>query len=111
MQNLVLSQGSKLQVLQDPGQSKARFGAKSWGLFTDWGVIPVKQSVYIPAQYAFLISSKTWKLMSAGKFGILDDDGNAYLRDASTDSYTVRMGAIDVQLVCTAPGWNMTVLL
>ncbi len=109
--NLVLSQDSKLVVMKD-GQEEGRFGGARYGLITDWGTIPVKQSRFIPPEYAFLISSKSWTLFSAGKIGIVNDmDGKDVDRDSGADSYTLRMAALGIELGCNAPGWNMCVKL
>jgi hypothetical protein len=98
---------SKLMVLPSDGQQDAKIGASKFGLITDYGVIPIKQSIFAVAGHAYFISTSTWTLYTAGPIGLIDDgDGLTATRGATADEWEVRLGAIDMQLGCNAPGWN-----
>jgi hypothetical protein len=61
---------------------------------------------YCPKGVAYGLQMDTWTLWSAGDaVGVLNDDGNKMLRDATTDSIEIRMGGYS-SLACDAPWMN-----
>jgi hypothetical protein len=76
------------------------------------GVVQVMGDYNCPATRGYALNMDTWKLYSVGEAPhIFDfDNDQKVLREASSDSYEVRVGYY-AQLGCTAPGWNGVVTL
>lgn len=75
------------------------------------GVIDVYSDQDCPQNTGFLLSMKTWKLVSPGGLKIphlQDSDGRIALRNATTDSIQVRVASY-ANLVCNAPGKNVVI--
>ena len=108
---LVKALGSK--VLYDRAKSfdEPDIGFKAVSLMGPSGPISVIGDLNCPKGFAYMLQLDTWALESLGVApGILDDDGNRILRDATTDSYIVRVGYF-ANMTCVAPGWNAVITL
>lgn len=90
---------------------QAGISFKGLTVHTPAGDVTVMSDKDCPVGRGYLLQSDTWKLYSAGPAaGILDDDGNMFLRVPGRDEYEVRVGGY-FNLGCTAPGKNTLVLL
>ena len=78
-----------------------------------YGKVTVLADRSCPPQTAFCLTMSTWKLRSLGKvphiltYGM---EGLVGLRVGNADALEIRIGYYG-NLVCSAPGWNMTVQL
>ena len=109
--NFVKALGSKVIYDRSKSFDEPDIGFKAIQLQGPTGAIDVIGDVNCPKGLAYMLQLDTWALESLGAApGILDDDGNRILRDATTDSYIVRVGYY-ANLTCTAPGWNAVITL
>lgn len=70
------------------------------------GPIKVIADLNCPKGIGYMLTLDTWTLESLGAApGIIEEDGMRILRDATTDSYIVRIGYY-ANMTCVAPGWN-----
>lgn len=75
------------------------------------GSIQVIPDQNCPANRAFMLTMKTWKLYSLGKaIQLFDTDGQQMLRQSAADGVEVRVTGY-LNLGCSAPGWNCNVQL
>ncbi len=98
--NKVVVGGNKI----DP--DKAKIGLSNFSLLTDFGPVPIEQSIFQVPGFASVISTKTWHLGSSGKPGVQEVDGIMALRVSTADEYEMRLAAVNIALGCSAPGWN-----
>lgn len=101
--------GSK--VMYDRAQSvdSPDIGFKAIEVMCPTGNVKVVADPNCPKGLAYLIQSDTWSFESAGPApGILNRDGNDILRDASSDSYIIRVGYYG-NMICEAPGLNAVI--
>lgn len=105
---IVNDNSTKIQYMRtgDAKEGKFQMGAETLGLFTSFGLVPIKQSIFAVPKFANLISSETWYLNSSGKPGVLDGDGLEALRVGTDDAYETRLGAQNIVQGCSAPGYN-----
>ena len=102
--SLIKSLGTKVQ--RDQNDARAKFLFRGVDVYTDAGTIEVVPDLRCPVSRGYLLRMDTWELGSAGPCPEIFDDDGQMLREASADSYEVRIGGYP-QLVCDAPGWNM----
>jgi hypothetical protein len=108
---LVKAQGTKVMYDRAKSFDEPDVGFKAVTLIGPSGDIKVVADLNCPKGYAYMLQLNTWSLESLGAApGILDDDGNRILRDATTDSYIVRVGYF-ANMTCEAPGWNAVITL
>lgn len=86
--------------------SSAKVGLSGFSLLTDFGPVPIEQSIFQVPGYASCISTSTWHLMTSGKPGVQEVDGIMALRVSTDDAYEARLAAVNIALGCSAPGWN-----
>jgi len=106
---LILSLGSKVQrTVAEVG----KLGFSAVELYHDGGMAKVFGDMNCPANVAYVLQMDSWKLYSAGPAcDIFDKDSDQkMLREASSDSYEVRVGGY-YNLGCNAPGFNARVSL
>lgn len=102
--DLVKSLGSKVQYLDAKVGTIGFAGVQLTG---PKGIIKVLPDQNCPTNRGYLLTMKTWQLISLGKAPqILMQDGLRAARNASSDSVEVRIGHYS-NLACFAPGWNM----
>lgn len=101
--------GSKVQYVDIKGP--AEVGFRGIMINGPRGPIKVVADRSCPSDRAFMLTMNTWKLYSLGAAPkILRTDGLQMLREATADSYEVRVGYY-AQLGCRAPGHNMNIKL
>ena len=105
MRKVVNDASTKIVMNQD-AQKEAKIGASKFSLLTDWGAVPIAQSIFQVPGYASCISSSTWFLGTSGKIGVQEVDGIMALRVSTDDAYEARLAAVNIALGCNAPGWN-----
>jgi hypothetical protein len=96
------------KVIYDRAQSfdEPDIGFKAVELMGPKGPIKVVADLNCPKGIGYMLQLDTWTLESLGPApGIIEEDGMRILRDASTDSYIVRVGYY-ANMTCVAPGWN-----
>lgn len=96
------------KVIYDRAQSvdEPEIGFEAVKLMGPKGPIKVIADLNCPKGKGWMLTSNTWALESLGSApGIIEEDGMRILRDASTDSYIVRVGYY-ANMTCVAPGWN-----
>lgn len=109
--SLVKALGSK--VIYDRAESfdEPSIGFKAVVLDGPMGPIKVLPDVNCPKGTCYMLQMNTWTLSSIGKAPkIFELDGLNMLRQATSDSYEVRIG-YRACLECSAPGWNAVVTL
>lgn len=109
--NLILALGSK--VIYDQATSDepdVGFSAVKLAAPGATGFVKVFADPNCPKGQAFILQMDTFALWTREEIGFLMDDDQRILREATTDSYELRMGYYG-QLVCTAPGYNCNVTL
>lgn len=75
------------------------------------GPIKCIADVNCPKGYGYMLQMDTWQLMSIGKAPkIFDLDSLQMIRQATADTYEVRVG-YRATLRCDAPGWNANITL
>jgi hypothetical protein len=101
--------GSKVQIVNVEVAPKIGFpGLKIQG---PRGIITVIADQNCPSDRAFMLQMDTWKLHSLRKAPhIMNTDGLDWLRDANSDSVSIRVGYY-AQLACKAPGYNVNIRL
>lgn len=105
MKKLVNDASTKI-VVNKEAQGKAAIGMSNFSLLTDFGPIPIYQSIFQVPGYGMIASSKTWYLGTSGKIGVQEVDGIMALRVSTDDAYEARLAAVNIALGCSAPGWN-----
>ena len=107
---LLKSLGSKVQY--DVAKSHdGIIGFDAIRIHTPAGVIKVIADLNCPVGVAYMLQMDTWKLYSLGESPkFLSQDGLKMLRQATSDSYEVRLGYY-AQFGCDAPGWNCRIAL
>jgi hypothetical protein len=104
--NLVVALGSKV-IINDEKLPDADVGMKSIKIWGAKGPMDVIADPNCPTGVFYMLTLSTWRfhtLMSAPR--VLNADGNQMLRDATSDSYIIRIGYYG-NVVCDAPGWNL----
>jgi len=110
MKKLVNDTSTKVVVgSADVKLDKAKIGLSNFSLMTDWGAVPLAQSIFQVPGFASLISTSTWHLITSGKPGVQEVDGIMALRVSTDDAYEARLAAVNIALGCSAPGWNCIV--
>lgn len=95
-------------------QTTTRIGSATVGFdavvfASDSGPISLISDMNCPRYTAFLVEKSSWFLGSIGKAPqILDFDDSTFLRESTSDTYTVRVGSY-LQLVCNAPVKNLQI--
>lgn len=106
------SLGAKVQYV-DVKHEEADIAFSGIRIHAPYGPITIIPDRSCPAQTAYLLDLKTWKLRSLGKaphiltYGV---EGLEGLRVGSADALEVRIGYY-ANLVCNAPGWNCVIQL
>lgn len=104
--NLVKALGSKVIYDRSASFDEPDIGFKTVVLMGPSGPIKVVADLNCPRGAGFMLEMKTWCFESLnGAPRILNQDGQDILRDATSDSYIVRVGYYG-QLTCEAPGRN-----
>jgi len=109
--NLVLALGSK--VIYDQEQTdipEVGFSAIKLAAPGASGFVKVFADPNCPKGFAWILQMDTWTLWTREEIGFLMDDDQRILREATADSYELRMGYYG-QLACVAPGYNCAVTL
>ena len=109
---LINALGAKVQYVQiEHDEVEVAFEAVLF--HSAYGKVIVLADRSCPAQTAYLLTLKTWKLRSLGKvphiltYGM---EGLEGLRVGNADALEIRIGYYG-NLICCAPGWNMVVTL
>ncbi len=106
--DFVKTAGSKVQRAQG---GKASVGFTGLELLTDAGAIPVHSDPACPVNKAFVIQTSTWQIVSYGQpISFLGKPGEELRTVDGSDAVQSRLGGY-MKLVCSAPGWNATILL
>ena len=109
--NLELALGSKVQYMVSNAYGRADIGFEGIQVKTNKGVSNCIADPFCPANYAYGLTMKSWKLYSLKEpVRILDLDGNKVLREATADAVELRVGGY-FQLGCDAPGHNVVIKL
>jgi hypothetical protein len=114
MRNLIREMGSTVvrDVVKSPDM--AQIGFEAIVLHTPAGRIKVVEDVNCPANVAYMLTMKTWKLYSMGPVPHIlkypDGDGLKWLRVATEDAVEYRVGFYG-QMACNYPGANGRVSL
>jgi hypothetical protein len=99
---LIREAGSK--VVHAPDASK-KLGTRTIGLYTPSGEVKVYGDASCPINDCYVLTSKTWKMVSTGTFPEIFSEDLRMLRDSDADAYEVRMGGYG-NLSCSDPGAN-----
>lgn len=103
--------GSKVQYMKTTAFGRADIGFEGIQIKSNKGVINVIADPFCPADRAYMLTMKSWKLTSLKKIvRILDLDGNRMLRESDADAVELRIGGYG-QLGCNAPGHNAVLKL
>lgn len=111
--NLCLALGSKVIYDQTSPEDMADVGFTSVRVASAGasGFTKVFADPNCPKGTGWGLQLDTWKLWTLGEIGFLmDDDSGRILRESAADSYEMRMGWYG-NVVCTAPGNNITFTL
>lgn len=109
---LVNALGAKVQYVQVK-HDEVEVAFEGITFQSAYGRVTVLADRSCPPQTAYVLTMNTWKLRSLGKvphiltYGMEGLDG---LRVGSADALEIRIGYYG-NLICSAPGWNMVVLL
>lgn len=106
---LAASLGSRLVVTEN-SIPDIEFGFKSIELATPTGTVKIFGDPNCPQGTAYILQSDTWTFWTLGDIGFLEEDGLRMVRNASADTYEMRIGYYG-NLVCDAPGFNAYVSL
>ncbi len=107
MKKLVNDTSNKVVVGgQKISPDDTKVGLSNFSLLTDFGPVPIEQSIFAVPGFGFCISPETWHLGSSGKPGVQEVDGIMALRVSTDDAYEMRLAAVNIALGCSAPGWN-----
>ena len=99
------------QVQREVKQNDSVSGYRSLEFYAPHGVVSIVPDKDCPVSTAFLLSLKTWSLMSIGDAVQLTElDGNRVLRQSADDGVEVRVHSYS-QLGCSAPGYNCVITL
>lgn len=106
---LVVSLGTKVQYVDV--KVNAEIGFQGVMVNGPKGAIKVIPDINCPGNRAYMLTLDSWtfKTLKAAP-RILDADGNKMLREASADSYELRIGSRG-NLGCHAPGYNAVISL
>lgn len=108
--NLAVALGSKV-VIANEKLPDADIGISMMKLHGSKGPMDVLTDANCPTGYAYMLTMSTWRFKTLlGAPRILNADGLQMARDATTDSYILRIGYYG-NLICDAPGWNAVVTL
>lgn len=103
--------GSKVQYMVSQAFGRADIGFEGIAIKSNKGTINVIADPFCPADRAYMLTMKSWKLASLKKaIRILDLDGNRMLRESDADAVELRIGGYR-QLGCNAPGHNAVIKL
>lgn len=103
--NLVVALGSKV-IIQDEQLPDATVGFRTLKIQGPKRPMDVVCDVNCPTGQFYMLTMSTWRFKTLlGAPRILNADGLTMARDASTDSYILRIGYYG-NLLCDAPGWN-----
>lgn len=103
--NLVVALGSKV-IIQDEKLPDAQVGFRALKIQGPRRHMDVVCDINCPTGFFYMLTMKTWQFKSLlGAPRILNADGLTMARDATTDSYILRVGYYG-NLICDAPGWN-----
>jgi hypothetical protein len=103
--NLVVALGSKV-IIQDEKLPDATIGIRTLKLQGPKGPLDVICEANCPTGYFYMLTMSSWRFKTLlGAPRILNADGLQMARDATTDSYILRIGFYG-NLMCDAPGWN-----
>lgn len=103
--NLVVALGSKV-IIQDEKLPDAQVGFRALKIQGPKQPMDVVCDINCPTGFFYMLTMKTWQFKSLlGAPRILNADGLTMARDATTDSYILRVGYYG-NLICDAPGWN-----
>lgn len=110
--NFVKALGTKVIYDRVQAYEMADVGFQSVKVIGPSGAIDVVADLNCPKGTALMLQLDTWSFESAGEApGILAEDGvSPILRNATADSYEVRIGYYG-QLICEAPGYNAIITL
>lgn len=109
---LVNSLGAKVNYVQ-ASHAEAEIAFDGLRFQSAYGAVTVLADRSCPANTAYILTMRTWKLRSMGPvpkiltYGMEGLDG---LRVSNADALEVRIGHYS-QLICNAPGWNCVVTL
>lgn len=105
---LVNELGSK--VVRDPG-GDAKGGFEGIMIYGPQGIIKCRPASKCPGNLIYLLSMKTWALISMEQAPmVLDQDGMRVQRVSNADALEVRIASFS-NLVCKAPGANARISL
>lgn len=103
--NLVVALGSKV-IIADEKLPDATIGIRELKLQGPKGPLSVICEANCPTGFFYMLTLSTWRFKTLlGAPRILNADGLQMARDASSDSYILRIGYYG-NLICDAPGWN-----
>jgi hypothetical protein len=103
--NLVVALGSKV-IIADEKLPDATVGIRTLKLQGPKGPLDVICEANCPTGYFYMLTMSSWRFKTLlGAPRILNADGLQMARDATTDSYILRIGFYG-NLMCDAPGWN-----
>lgn len=103
--NLVVALGSKV-VIEDTKLPDATIGIRELKLQGPKGPLSVVCEANCPTGFFYMLTMSSWRFKTLlGAPRILNADGLQMARDATTDSYILRIGYYG-NLICDAPGWN-----
>jgi hypothetical protein len=103
--NLVVAIGSKV-VIADEKLPDAQVGVRTITLQGPSGPMKIVSEANCPTGTFFMLTMSTWRFKTLlGAPRILNADGLQMARDATTDSYILRIGYYG-NILCDAPGWN-----
>jgi hypothetical protein len=104
---LELSLGSKVIYCTESAQDAPNIGFRGIMIQGTKGTIKVIADANCPDDKFYLLQMDTWQLASLGRaVEVADDDGLAFLRQASSDGVEGRYRYY-ANLRCFAPGWNL----
>lgn len=110
LSNLIKAMGSKA-VYDMRYSDSGKIGFRSVKVDTPVGTLDIVPDINCQHNVAWGLQMDTWVLLSIGSTPkMLDDDGNAMLRAASSDAVELRC-VYRAQLGCRAPGYNVRITL
>ncbi len=108
--NLVVALGSKV-IIQSTQLPDADIGVQVLKLQGPKGPMDIICDANCPTGFAYMLTLSTWRFHSLKAAPrILNADGMDMIRDATTDSYILRIGYYG-NILCDAPGWNAVITL
>jgi hypothetical protein len=89
---------------------RAKIGFKGFSIMVGNSEVTIHADINCPSNRMYILQLNTWCLQSAGPTPMFLQRDNLLIRSALADSYEVRVGGYQ-NLTCSAPGYNMVVIL